>query len=62
MHRFGRAEDEEWQALAGRLRSCLLHRLHGLTEAIEAEQDLDRLRRELECVEGLLRALRSLQG
>ena len=57
----GRAGDEQWPALAAQLRGSLLRRLQGLTEAIEAEQDLDRLRRELDCVEGLLCALRALQ-
>ncbi len=57
----GRARDEEWISLSGRLRACLLHRLQGFAEAMAAEQDLDRLKKELDCVEGLLRVLRALQ-
>jgi len=57
----GRAGDEQWPDLAARLRSSLLRRLQELAPAIETEQDLERLRRELDCVEGLLRAFKALQ-
>lgn len=41
-------------------RASLLKRLRDLTADLEKEQDLDRLKKQLDCVDGLLRALRSL--
>lgn len=43
------------------LRSVLLLRLRELTDSLRAEQDLDKLERLLDCLEALLRVLRSLQ-
>lgn len=43
------------------LRSVLLLRLQELTASLRAEQDLDKLERLLNCLEALLRVLRSLQ-
>jgi len=37
----GSAGDEQWPALAARLRASLLQRLQGLASAIETEQDLE---------------------
>jgi len=42
------------------LRSALLFRLHELTALLRAEQDLDKLKRLLDCLEALLRVLKSL--
>jgi len=42
------------------LRSAILLRLKELTASLRAEQDLDKLRRILDCLEALLRTLRSL--
>jgi len=46
------------------LRASLLRRLRELTASLEVEQylDLDRLKKQLDCIEGLLRAFRSMQG
>jgi UPF0148 protein len=57
----GRAEDEMSKAL-GSLRSALLTRLQELTASVRDERDLHMLKRQLDCLEGLLRILRSLQG
>lgn len=51
---------EDMQAEEVHLRDSLLRRLRTLTEEIEKEQDLDRLRKLLECIEGLVRVLRSM--
>jgi len=42
------------------LRSAILLRLKELTVSLSTEQDLDKLRRILDCLEALLRTLRSL--
>ena len=42
------------------LRSVLLLRLRELTDSLRAEQDLDKLKRLLDCLEALLRVLKSL--
>jgi UPF0148 protein len=54
-------EDEMSKALGG-LRSALLARLQELTASVRDERDLHMLKRQLDCLEGLLRILRSLQG
>ncbi|MBN1235106.1 MAG: hypothetical protein JW999_03545 [Methanotrichaceae archaeon] len=54
-------DDEELMAALGLLRASLLHRLRELTAALEDEHDLDKLRKQLDCLEGLLRVFRSLQ-
>ncbi len=43
------------------VRRSLLHRLEGLTEDLEREDDLDKLRRQLGCIEGILNVLKSLE-
>ena len=48
----GRAEED--------LRAALLRKLASLTRGLEEEQDLDKLKKQLDCVEGLLRVFRSL--
>ena len=44
------------------LEAALLLRLQELTVSIRSEQDLDKLKRLLDCLEALLRVLRSLPG
>lgn len=48
----GRAEEN--------LRAALLGKLAALTRGLEEEQDLDKLKKQLDCVEGLLKVFRSL--
>lgn len=48
----GRAEEN--------LRAALLCKLAALTKGLEEEQDLDKLKKQLDCVEGLLKVFRSL--
>jgi UPF0148 protein len=43
------------------LRQALLHRLKELTEGVESEGDLDKLSRQLDCIEGILRILSALE-
>ena len=47
------------EAKAG-LRASLIARLDELSAGIRSEQDLDRLKKMLDCAEGLLRVLRSM--
>jgi UPF0148 protein len=54
--------DEELMAAIGNLRASLLHRLQAIAVALEDEPDLDKLKKQLDCLEGLLRVFRSLQG
>jgi UPF0148 protein len=54
--------DLELMSAIKSLRASLLRRLRAITSALEAEQDLDKLKKQLDCLEGLLRVLRSLQG
>ncbi len=42
------------------LRAALLCKLAALTKGLEEEQDLDKLKKQLDCVEGLLKVFRSL--
>jgi UPF0148 protein len=42
------------------LRAVLLRKLAALTRGLEEEQDLDKLKKQLDCVEGLLKVFRSL--
>jgi UPF0148 protein len=55
-------EDVEFMRAKARLRASLLLRLGELTAGLEVEQDLDRMKKQLDCIEGLLRAFRSMQG
>jgi len=52
--------DPEMASVLNSARASLLKRLRDLTADLEDEQDLDRLKKQLECMDGLLRALRSL--
>ncbi|MCX6678497.1 MAG: hypothetical protein NTU95_11230 [Methanothrix sp.] len=53
--------DEELIAAIGNLRVSLLHRLREIAAVLEDEHDPDKLKKQLDCLEGLLRVLRSLQ-
>lgn len=55
-------DDGDMMVAIGNLRASLLHRLRELTAALEEERDLDMLKKQLDCLEGLLRVFRSLQG
>ena len=55
-------DDKELMAAIGNLRASLLHRLRELTADLEDEHDLDKLKKQMDCLEGLLRVFRSLQG
>jgi UPF0148 protein len=55
-------DDDDLMVAIGNLRASLLHRLRELTVALEEEHDLDMLEKQLDCIEGLLRVFRSLQG
>jgi len=57
-----RPYDDELMAALGDLRASLLHKLRELTAALEDESDLDKLKKQMDCLEGLLRVFRSLQG
>jgi len=54
-------DDGELMAAIGNLRASLLHRLRELTASLEDEHDLDKMKKQLDCLEGLLRVFRSLQ-
>jgi UPF0148 protein len=58
----GGQDDEDLMIVIGNLRASLLHKLHELTVALEKERDLDMLKKQLDCLEGLLRVFRSMQG
>lgn len=44
------------------LRSVLLLRMKELTAALQGEQDLDKLKKQIDCLGALLRVIRSLEG
>jgi len=54
-------DDEEFIAAIVSLRASLLKRMRELTVALEDEHDLDKLRKQLDCLDGLLRVFRSMQ-
>jgi UPF0148 protein len=58
----GKQGDEELSVAIGNLRATLLAKLRELTAVVQDEHDLHMLKRQLDCLEGLLRTLRSLQG
>ncbi|MCK9440712.1 MAG: hypothetical protein M0Q13_04740 [Methanothrix sp.] len=57
----GENDDEELRVAIGNLRASLLQRLRELTVALDDGPDLDKLKKQLDCLEGLLRVFRSLQ-
>lgn len=52
--------DSELVKSKARLRASLIARLNELALGIRSEQDMDRLKKLLDCAEGLLRVLRSM--
>ena len=58
----GKQGDDELSVAIGNLHAALLTRLRELTIALQDEHDLHMLERQLDCLDGLLRILRSLQG
>jgi len=62
LHERTEIDDDELMAAMDNLRASLLHRLQEFTAALEDESDLDRLKKQLDCLEGLLRVFRSLHG
>ena len=59
VHKDGQDDDDLMVAI-GNLRASLLRRLREFTIALEDEHDLDRVKKQLDCLEGLLRVFRSL--
>jgi UPF0148 protein len=55
-------EDNELIRIKAHLCGSMLIRLEQLTEGLEEEQDLDKLKKQLDCIEGLLRVFRFLQS
>ncbi len=53
--------DEDLKQAKGSLHAALLYRLREITAALEEENDLDKLKKQLDCLEGLLRVFRSMQ-
>jgi hypothetical protein len=56
-----RSSQDELEQAEDLLRRSLLRRLEGLSEDLEREGDLDKLRRQLGCIEGILNMLKSLE-
>jgi UPF0148 protein len=54
-------EDDELIRIKTRLFESMLRKLELFTDGLEGEQDLDQLIKQLDCIEGLLRNLRSIQ-
>jgi len=57
----GKQDDDELLVAMGNLRASLLGRLRELTAALQDEHDLDRLKKQLDCLEGVLQVFRSMQ-
>jgi UPF0148 protein len=55
-------KDEGWDRARDHLHRSMLGKLQAIVAAMQEEQDLDKLKRQLDCIEGLIRALKSLQG
>jgi UPF0148 protein len=55
-------EDNELTLTKVRLYESMLIRLEVLRKGLEEEQDLDKLKKQLDCIEGLLRVFRFLQS
>lgn len=54
------SDDDELRIAEGNLRASLLRRLRELTADLEGEHDLDKVKKQLDCLEGMLRVFRSL--
>lgn len=59
--RAGTAEREGTSIEEADLRRVVLCKLKELADGIESEQDLDKLRKQFDCVEAALKALRSME-
>jgi UPF0148 protein len=57
----GAAGAEQDETDIADLRRSVLRKLRALSEGMEQEQDLDRLRKQLDCIEGALKVLRSME-
>ena len=55
------SSQDEQKLAKDMVRRSLLHRLEGLSADLERESDLDKLRRQLGCIEGILNVLKSLE-
>jgi UPF0148 protein len=55
-------EDNELARIKANLCRSMLTRLESLAESLEEEQDLDKLKKQLDCIEGLLSVFRFLQS
>jgi UPF0148 protein len=55
------AAEESIARAKAHLRGSLQRKLLVLTAGLEEEQDLDKLKKQLDCIEGLLKVFRSLQ-
>lgn len=58
----GKQDDEEFNDAIDDLRASLLHSLQEIAAILKDERDLDKMKKLLDCLEALLRAVRSLQG
>ncbi len=56
-----RAAEESFAWAKAHLQGSLRRKLLALTAGLEEEHDLDKLKKQLDCIEGLLKVLRSLQ-
>lgn len=56
-----KSDREEQVRVKGFLRQVLLHRLKELAGDVENEGDLDKMHRQLDCIEGILRILGALE-
>lgn len=54
-------DEGEMKLVEGDLRRSILHKVKELAENIEVEQDLSKLKSQLECIDGALKVLRSLE-
>jgi UPF0148 protein len=57
----GSQDDVDLLMAKGNLHAVLLLRMKELTASLQGEQDLDKLKKQMDCLEGLLRVLRSLK-
>ena len=55
-------DDNELTLTKARLYESMLIRLEVLRKGLQEEQDLDKLKKQLDCIEGLLRVFRFLQS
>ena len=56
----GPGPEDEWVQAEGHLREIMLRKLKELAGDLSEEQDLSKMKRQLDCIEGLHRILQSL--